>query len=177
MSRSLQPPGSAPVRRMRRALDPEWTSPRRRTNRTRPAGIVLALLLVAATGWWSGCGSSRALSEEDRSIVVDATPAEAFEATRQMLSSRGYAIETARPDSGTMRTAFRRDDGLIGAGKHARIRMEVRVTEITGGTWILLTPVGQMRMAGAASWSEMPFGSNDRAVVRNHLSQIRQMLP
>lgn len=136
--------------------------------------LVAALLIAAGA---LACSSTRPVTEADRSMSVEHSPSDALATTRAMLESRGYDIAAFRPDSGLVRTRYRRDDDLIGAGKEARMRVIGRVHEDGEGSRIVLEFSGQMRMGGDESWSTMPFSENDRTIYQNYLSQIRQMLP
>ena len=145
------------------------------TRRALGPTVLLAVLLIV--GGTLGCSSTRPVAEADRSMSLEHPPSEVLATTRAMLESRGYEIAAFRPDSGLVRTRYRRDDDLLGPGKEARMQVTGRVEERADGSRIVLGFTGQMRMGGDETWSRMPFGSNDRTIYQNYLSQIRQMLP
>lgn len=146
-----------------------------RTRKARGPTYLLAVLLIA--GGMLACSSTQPVAEADRSMRVEHPASEVLATTRAMLESRGYEIAAFRPDSGLVRTRYRRDDDLLGAGKEARIQVTGRVEEDANGSRVVLAFSGQMRMGGEEAWSRMPFGENDRTLYQNYLSQIRQMLP
>lgn len=127
-----------------------------------------AILFVLAAGC-SVLANTAALSESERTVILEVPYAEAYDRLLGVLRSEEYPIEEASREEGTIRTGYRRDARLDALSGSAWSQVEVLLEEMEAGTEIVFLVSGRYSAASPAAGREegqIP-QSDQRAVVED----------